>query len=367
MGQPNLDKLADPGASLPDRPPLPLSAHETGMSVQESIAATAPRRSLADFLLRGSTQFGLMVILVVMWVVLSSVAPGFLSRFNLNSLGRSVAIDMVIGFAQMVVLATGGMNLAVGAIGICSVMAFGYLLQVMGLPIPVAIAATLLLGAAMGWLNGIAIVKTGVNSFVVTLASASLFSGAMLILTRAVPFNALPPAIGEFGKSAVGPVPALLLVAIGLGIALYVLFKHTIFGREVLAVGASLRAAEMSGIPVGRTITAAHMLSGALASAAAMMLTARLAAAMPSVAGDDWLLPSFLAPVIGGTSLAGGMVSVIGTMLGALLVSTIRSGLLILQVGNFWLPLFLGAFLLAAILLERWRALLVERHKTRTA
>jgi len=337
------------------------------MTVQEPIAAPSSKWSLAGLLLRGSTQFGLLVILVVMWVVLSSIAPGFLSRFNLNSLGRSVAIDIVIGFAQMVVLATGGMNHADGSIGICSVMAFGYLLQVLGLPIPLAIAATLLMGAAMGWLNGIAIVKTGVNSFVVTLASASLFSGAMLILTRAVPYNALPPAIGEFGKAAVGPVPALLIVAVAIGIALYVLFKHTVLGRELLAVGASERAAQMSGVPVGRTITIAHVLSGMLAAAAAMMLTARLAAAMPSVAGDDWLLPSFLAPVIGGTALAGGAVSVIGTVLGALLVSTIRSGLLILQVGNFWLPLFLGAFLLAAILLERYRALLVQRHRTRNA
>jgi ribose transport system permease protein len=259
------------------------------------------------------------------------------------------------------------MNLAVGAIGICSVMAFGYLLQVLGLPIPVAVVATLLMGAAMGWLNGIAIVKTGVNSFIVTLASASLFSGAMLILSLAVPYNALPPAFGEFGKSAVGPVPGLLIVALGIGIALYVLFRHTVLGREILAVGASERAAQMSGVPVGRTITIAHMLSGALASAAAMMLTARLAAAMPSVAGDDWLLHSFLAPIIGGTALAGGAVSVIGTMLGALLVSTIRSGLLILQVGNFWMPLFLGVFLLAAILLERYRAHLVQRHRTRMA
>jgi ribose transport system permease protein len=88
---------------------------------------------------------------------------------------------------------------------------------------------------------------------------------------------------------------------------------------------------------------------------------------MPAVAGDDWLLPSFLAPVIGGTALAGGMVSVIGTILGALLVATIRSGLLVLQVGNFWLQLFLGVFLLSAILFERYRAKLAIREQTRRA
>ena len=88
---------------------------------------------------------------------------------------------------------------------------------------------------------------------------------------------------------------------------------------------------------------------------------------MPSVGGDDWLLPSFLAPVLGGTLLAGGMVSVIGTMLGAALVTTIRSGLLVLQVGNFWLQLFLGVILLAAVLLERYRASISLRRQARRA
>ena len=107
----------------------------------------APRRTLSSFLLRGSTQVGLFLILVVLWAVFANLAPGFLSKFNLNSLLRSVAVDIVVGFAQMVVLATGGMNLSVGAIGVCAVMFAGYLMQVLGLPIPVAIAGTLALAS----------------------------------------------------------------------------------------------------------------------------------------------------------------------------------------------------------------------------
>lgn len=333
----------------------------------DSHSAPMRRTPVLDLLSKGSTQLGLFVIVVLFWIFFSSLAPGFLSRFNLNSLGRSLAIDIVIGFAQMVVLATGGMNLSVGAIGVCSVMLTGYLLQTLGLPIPVAIAGAVLGGAALGWINGFAIVKTGVNSFIVTLASASLFSGGMLILSKAVPFNALPPAIGEFGKSNVGGLPSLMLVAIAIGIGLFVLYRYTRLGREVLAAGANARAAQMSGVPVGRAIIFSHALSGALAAAAAVMLTARLGAAMPSVGGDDWLLPSFLAPVLGGTLLAGGMVSVIGTMLGAALVTTIRSGLLVLQVGNFWLQLFLGIILLAAVLLERYRSSLSLKRQARRA
>lgn len=333
----------------------------------ESESAPQRRLPILGWLGKGSTSMGLFVIIALFWVFFASLAPGFLKPFNLNSLGRSLAIDIVIGFSQMVVLATGGMNLSVGAIGVCGVMMVGYLLQTLGLPIPVALAGALLTGAALGWLNGFAIVKSGVNSFIITLASASLFSGGMLILTKALPFNALPPEVGVFGRANFFGVPALMYVAVGIGAALFVLYRFTVLGREILAAGANPRAAAMSGVPVDRVIVISHTLSGLLAAAAALMLTARLGAAMPSVGGDDWLLPSFLAPVLGGTLLAGGFVSVIGAMLGAALVTTIRSGLLVLQVGNFWLQLFLGVILLAAVLLERYRSTVSLQQQAKRA
>lgn len=322
---------------------------------------------LTDAALRGSTQLGLFVILVLLWIIFSFASSGFLSKFNLNSLMRLVAVDVVVGFSQMVVLATGGMNLSVGAIGVCAIMFSGYLMQVLGWPTPLAIVGTLALGVALGSLNGLAIVLTRVNAFVVTLASASLFTGGMLILSKAVPLNQLPPDFGAFGRLMVGPVPALSLTALAIGVLLLVLFRYMTIGRQLLAVGANGRAARMSGVPVDRVTVYAHALSGALAAAAALLLTSRLGTAMPAGAGDDWLLPSFLAPVIGGTALAGGAVSVVGTILGALLVATIRSGLLVLQIGNFWLQLFLGAFLLAAILVERARAAISTREQIRRA
>jgi ribose transport system permease protein len=118
----------------------------------------------------------------------------------------------------------------------------------------------------------------------------------------------------------------------------------------------------MSGVPVNRVIMLAHTLSGLLAAAAGVMLLAKLGAALPSVAGDEWLLPSFLGPVLGGTLLSGGLVSVIGTAIGATLVTTIRSGLLVLQVGNFWLQLFLGIVLLLAVMIERYRSVVAARR-----
>jgi len=310
-----------------------------------------------------SAQFGLLIIIVAFWTVISWRAPGFLSPFNLFTVGRALAVDIVIGFAQMAALATGGMNLSVGSIGVCAVMAGGHLMQTLGLPIPVAIAGALALGAALGWLNGFVITRTGVSSFIITLASANLYSGAMLILTKAVPLDRLPMGVGAFGKLKIaGVVSPLLLIAAAIGSLLFILYRHSVLGRQILAAGANARAAKMSGVPVDRVVTISHALSGLLAATAGMMVVARLGAAMPAVGGEDWLLPSFLGPVLGGTLLSGGAVAVVGTMLGALLVTTIRSGLLVMQIGNFWLQLYLGVILLLAVLADRYRALQSERR-----
>ena len=310
-----------------------------------------------------SGQFGLAIIIIAFWAVFAWRAPGFLSPFNLFSVGRALAVDIVIGFAQMAALATGGMNLSVGSIGVCAVMTGGYLMQTLALPVPVAIAGALGLGAALGWLNGFVIARSGVSSFIITLASANLYSGAMLILTKAVPLNSLPTAVGAFGKAKIaGLVSPLLVIALAIGLLLFVFYRHSVLGRQILAAGANARAAKMSGVPVDRVITISHALSGLLAATAGMMVVAHLGAAMPAVGGEDWLLPSFLGPVLGGTPLSGGAVAVVGTMLGALLVTTIRSGLLVMQIGNYWLQLYLGVILLLAVLADRYRALYQERR-----
>jgi ribose transport system permease protein len=303
-------------------------------------------------------QLGLAIIVGLLVLVFAWKQPGFVSPFNLFGMGRSLAVDVTVGFSQMVVLATGGMNLAVGSIGVCSVMFAGYLMQDLGLPVPLAFLLAVMLGGLLGWLNGFTIVRSGVNAFIVTLASANLYSGAMLILTKAQPINSLPPIVSSIGSYEIlGYASPALVVALVIGLALYVFYRYSVPGKETLMAGANARAASMSGIAVSRSIVLAHVLSGLLAGVAGLMVVARVGAAMPAVGGDDWLLPSFLAPVLGGTALAGGFVSVLGTFLGAMLVTVIRSGLLFVNISNFWLQLFLGLFLLAAVLAQRYRGL----------
>lgn len=315
---------------------------------------------MVAFLVRAANVAGLAVIIAVLVAVIASLSPGFLSPFNLFTLTRNLAIDTVIGFAMMVVLACGHFNLAVGAIGVSVIMATGFLLEGLGLPIPIAIAGGLAIGGAMGWINGMLCVKTGIHSFIITMATGSLFFGLMLILTKAEAFRNLPDAFNALGKARFGYCSSLIVVTAVVATSLLVLFKYSVTGRQMLAAGANPVAAELSGAPVGRVIVTAHALSGLIAGIAGIMVTMRLAAALPSV-GEDWLLPSFLAPLLGGTLLVGGFVSVIGTLLGAILVTVLQNGLVLLNVGSFWVQFFLGITLLVAVGFDRWRSVYVQR------
>jgi ribose transport system permease protein len=313
-----------------------------------------------------SNEFGLILLIVAFAVIFALANPGFLSAFNLFSLGRNSAVNIMIGLSMMAVIVTGGLNLAVGAMGVSAAMACGFLIEVLGMPWPLALLGGLALGAGLGFINGYMVVRTGLHSFIITLATMSIFFGVMIFLTRAEAYRELPDAFSAFGKMRFGTYfSPLLLVTLAVALALAWLYRFTVTGREMLAAGASPAAAELSGINVGRAIVLCHMLSGFLAGMAALMLVTRNGAAIPSMAGQlgqDWLLPAFLGPVLGGTLLQGGKVSVLGTVLGAFLVTMLSSGLLMLQVGAFWVQTFLGLMLLVAVLLDKARRSYLNRR-----
>lgn len=308
-------------------------------------------------------RFGLLTIVLVSWLVFALFADGFVSDFNIFSVGRAVAVSVVIGLAQMVVIATGGMNISVGAIGGVSAMFTGWLLEGVGVPVPIAILGGIGMGAALGAINGIVIVRTGINSFIITLGTASVFSGLMYVVTKVQAFRNLPPDFIDLGQTRWLGVSPLVWVMILTGAFLWFLYRGTTLGRQMLATGANPRTARLSGVPVNRIIAVTHMLSGALAGLAGVMLLLRIGSAIPTI-GGDWVLPSFAAPAVGGTLLSGGVVSVVGTFIGGLLLATIGNGLTLLNVPNFWVELTTGLVLLLAVLLDRARTLAVLRSRT---
>lgn len=322
-----------------------------------SLGVTAQAVGRPSFFL--SNEFGLMVGICVFVGIFTLVDANFWSGFNLFALSRSAGIYALIGLSMMVVIVTGGLNLAVGAIGVCAAMMFGFAIEGMGMHWLVAVVLALLLAMLLGFINGWLVVRTGIHSFVITLATMSVFFGGMVFLTQGQSFRGLPAAVTDFGRmKLMNSVSSLFVAAMAVALVLAVLYRYTLTGREMLASGATPEAAELSGINTGKSFILCHVLSAALAAVTALLVTARYGAAMPSMAGQlgqDWLMPAFLAPVLGGTALAGGRVAVLGTVLGAVLVTTLTNGLLRLSVGEFWVQAILGCLLLLAVLGDKAR------------
>jgi ribose transport system permease protein len=308
-------------------------------------------------------RVGLMAVVVFSWVVFAVFATGFFTDFNIFSVGRAAAVSVVVGLAQMVVIAIGGMNISVGAIGGVVAMFTGWVVQVWLLPWPVGIALGVGMGAFLGLINGVIIARTGINSFVVTLGTGSVFTGTMYILTKVEAFRNLPPDFISLGQDRILGVSILVWLMTMAAAALFFLYRGTTLGRQMLATGANPRAARLSGVSIHRVIEITHMLSGALAGLAGIMLVLRIGSAIPSI-GDDWVLASFAAPAIGGTLLSGGVVFVVGTFIGGLLLATIGNGLTLLNIPSFWVELFTGLVLLFAVMLDRARTVAVQRSRT---
>jgi ribose transport system permease protein len=330
------------------------------VNLPRPLLADAEVREARPFLMASGGPSGAALAVIVLSALLALAAPKFLSFDNFQVVAYGVANLAVVAFAQMVVLAAGGMDLSVGAIGGLTAVVVGGLMETLKVPPELAIAAGLLLGLAAGALNGLLVVRSGLSAFIVTLATASVFTGLNLGLTSGRPFYYLPDRFKAIGSWTIAGVPALLLVMLAIGAVLWFVFSRVGIGRQILALGANPRAAELAGVPVERSRIVVHGLAGFLASFAGIILTARLGVAQPSI-GNDWLLSSFAAPIIGGTLLSGGYLSVPGVVAGALLLTLVANGLIQLNIDPYWTQLFSGLMILAAGGIDRLRTLNLQR------
>ncbi len=306
-------------------------------------------RSLAP-----GVALGLLLIDVVGMLVLSVVRPQFLSTYNLFVTGRDLSILLLVALAQMVVLSLGQMNLSIGSVGgLVAIIESGLMVRY-GVPVPVALAAGLVLGIVCGVINGLLVYWTKINSFVLTLGTSYVFAGINLGITHATPFYHIPNEISSFGQARVGPFPVMAAVTIVLTLLLAGFLYQVVLGRQLLAVGGNALAARLSGLPIRRATLTAHAISGFFAAVAGTMLMAQLGQGQPTI-GATWVLPSFAGPIIGGAALAGGSAPVLGTVLAMVLISLIDDGLVLVSADPFWVQFLIGALILGAVVLGRTR------------
>jgi ribose transport system permease protein len=325
-------------------------------------------------------RFFLAIVIIALVIFFGSVKPAFFSGpFVIAPLLTSVAIFTVVGLAQMMVLSIGHMNLAVGQMASFGAMFMGMSYDLWKLPLLVGLGIGLVAGAAVGGLSGWLVARTGVNSFIVTLAMSFALIGLVPTVYSALAtgsaFIAKPSGLDVIGRDSFasfcfagycGPnaIPIIVVPAIVVMLIVGYLYARTRLGRELLMTGSNVKAATLSGIPTGRRIVLAHALSGLLAALAGFFLASSTGSFTPGI-GDEFMLQSFVGPILGGTLLAGGYISVSGTFLGIVLTLLIRKGLDLFGVGIETLNVLLGLILIIALSTDRIRLLARRRSVKR--
>lgn len=313
-----------------------------------------PSRPLVASLWRGFRNWeasGILVALIVLVALLAMATPNFLTAYNLSVVVRQASFVGLVALGQTLVLLIGGIDLSVGAAAGLGAIIGGLLLTQMGIHpyavLPLAMIFGLLLGAA----NGLFVATLKLNPFIVTLAAGEIFAGLTMVITEGYPVRPLGPVFQFFGNGTLFGVPVPVVIFLGAGAILAYVLKFTRFGRDIYAVGGNRDAAELVGIRVKRVEFIVFALAGMLAVLAGLLYASRMDSAQPSV-GEGWLMGAITAAIIGGTSLRGGQGTIVGTVLGALLMAVLANGIVLLNVSGFWERVIIGIVVLVAILVD---------------
>jgi ribose transport system permease protein len=301
------------------------------------------------------TRFRPLIGLALLVIAVSFLSPRFLTSGNLFNVLRQTSINAVIATGMTLVILTGGIDLSVGAI-----LAFcGALMAAMlnaGFGLVAGIPLTLLVGATIGVLTGLIITAGRVQPFIATFVSMTLLRGASFVFTDGKPISAGQGTVADqFSFLGAGylfgiPIPVYIMIAV-FAVGWYAL-RQTRFGRYVYGIGGNEAASRLSGIRVNGIKVAVYAASGLFAALAGIILTSRLSSAQPT-AGTGYELDAIAAVVLGGTSLAGGAGSIIGTLTGALIIGVLNNALNLMNVSAYYQMIAKGAVILVAVLLDR--------------
>ncbi len=294
---------------------------------------------------------GTLIGLLIIVVTFSFLSPVFFTVPNLLNILQQSSINALIALGMTLVIISGGIDLSVGPTAALSAV-LGATLMVAGVPVPVAILATLGIGALCGVFSGMLVAYAGLQPFIVTLGGLSLFRAIALIYTGGNPVFGIPMEFRSIINSDLFGIPTPIIIVAVIALVLWLVMNKTPLGEYILAVGGNEEAARVAGVPVKRTKVTVFIISGTLASLASLILIGRLGAAEPTI-GNLWELDAIAAAAIGGASLMGGKGSIVGTIIGAIILGALRNGLTLLNIQAFYQLLATGLIIIIAMLIDR--------------
>jgi ribose transport system permease protein len=273
---------------------------------------------------------------------------------SIRSFLTYLAIPILIGLSQMVVLSVGQLNLAVGAMGGASAAIMAQMMVALNAPIWVALLAGFLAATLMGAVNGFLVVATGLNGFIITLGTLTIMEGLQYALVRSFTINAYPESVMAFGNISFFNVPTVFMIAVATALILAWFYRTNVMARGILATGANPLAARLSGVSNNRSVFLAHTISGALIGVAAIVTITSLGGINRSI-GGDWLLASFAAPIIAGVLMSGGVVAIYGTVMAAGVMRLVDIARAQYSLDPSVVNFTIGTVVLSTVALSEWR------------
>ncbi len=299
----------------------------------------------------------LLIILVVMWVFLAIATGGnFSSWANITNLIRQSSINGVVAIGMTLIIITGGIDLSVGSIVGLSGMVFAIFTSTRGefqFPTFVGILIALGISAIVGLINAIAVHDGKVPAFIATLGMMTLVRGVVMYISSGRMVTGVPTEYRQFAVAEFLGLPALAWTWIILAAIMIFVLKYTKFGRNLYAIGSNEEAARLSGINVRLNMYSFYIVAAIFSAIAGLMLGTRMAAGVPT-GGQGYELDAIASVVIGGASLSGGVGTVLGTSLGALIIQTIRNGGNLLGVDPFIMQIVIGAIIILAVFFDQF-------------
>jgi ribose transport system permease protein len=314
----------------------------------------------AEILLR--PEMTLIAVIVLIGIATALRNPNFLNPGNLTDIARAAVIYFVMACGASLLMIGGGLDFSVGSVFTLGGITAAWLMQA-GVPWPIAIVGGIVAGILAGLLNSVIIARLHVPPIIATLGTFFVLSGVSIQITGGQDIVPLPAMFQALGQGSVFGIPFIVLYAIAIGAAFWFLLERTPFGVEVRAIGGNRKAAVANGLKVGRIETTLYVLAGATAALAGIIYAARVGSGQISAGGAGVTLSVVTAVLIGGVSLLGGLGSITGVAVGAILLSTIDNALIVASIPPQYNSIVVGVILVAAVAVDHVRR---ERlYKTR--
>jgi ribose/xylose/arabinose/galactoside ABC-type transport system permease subunit len=324
--------------------------------------AKGARKAGGSDLLSVASRFGALIFLIVVCAIVAILQPAFLTPLNLFNVLRQVSIYGLLAIGMTCVILTGGIDLSIGSLlalaglvgaalekGGAGLLVGAGAGQAGRYGIPLVVLTAVAVGMGGGLLQGLAIAKLKVPVFIVTLGGLSVFRGAALVFSHGQPISAFRPEYGFWGKGMVGPVPVPVIIFLAFAVVGYFVLTYTKFGRHIYAVGGNREAARLSGLNVDAVLIRVYVIMGFFAGLSGFLLSSRLNSA-EQVAGVGYELIVIAGVAIGGTSMTmGGTGSILGSVVGIVLMGVLANGLTLLNVSAYYQQMVTGLLIVFAV------------------